>query len=238
MLQRLPWPLRVPSEQRNRILSLCVAQILHQDPSVRRYLYRRHRTLWRQLWIWSSSLSPLLWNLTADRVSANAKIFIHCVWSFNKLLLCRFHPDFLSTTNHRMPNKQVSFDATVLQHQHFFVVFVFYSQVIISVLHCTNFYQSMYYIHRTSYTHNYYFLAVPWHPAYCLHVSFVRRCINKHVSFKRFMLDLWICSQRLCYHDVPIHFYSSPRGWPHDWSKHVVVIQFIYNNFIHLFVVF
>ena len=42
------------------------------------------------------------------------------------------------------------------------------------------------------------------------------------------MLDLYICSQRLCYHDVPIHFYASRRGWPRYWTKHVVLMYNVY----------
>jgi hypothetical protein len=98
MVQRMPSPSKVPSEKRNRKLSLCVARILRLDPSVSCYWYRRHRTLWRQWWIWSSSLSHLQWNLTTIRGRVTAKIFIYQACSFNKILLCRFHPNFLSTT--------------------------------------------------------------------------------------------------------------------------------------------
>jgi len=49
------------------------------------------------------------------------------------------------------------------------------------------------------------------------------------------MLDLCICSQRLCYHDVPIHCNATSRGWPHDWPERVVVIQCVYNNFLHVY---
>jgi len=48
------------------------------------------------------------------------------------------------------------------------------------------------------------------------------------------MLYLWICSQRLCYHDALIHCNATRRGWRHDWSKRVVVIQCIYSNFIYV----
>ena len=127
MVQRMPWPLQVPSEERNRILSLRVARILHQDPSVSCYWYRRHRTLWRQWWIWPSSLSPLLWNLKTVCIIVTTKIFIYYFWSFNKLFLFCFHPNFLSTTNQRTPNKQASVDSTDLpERRHHHLLFVLF----------------------------------------------------------------------------------------------------------------
>jgi len=124
MVQKLPWPLKVPSKQRNRILSLSVRRILSLDPSVSCRWYRRHKTLWRQWWICPTSPSHLLWNLITVRGSVTAKIFNYKIRIFKKLLIRRFHPEFLNTTNHRTPNKQVSVDATGYseqQHQHCFV---------------------------------------------------------------------------------------------------------------------
>jgi len=48
------------------------------------------------------------------------------------------------------------------------------------------------------------------------------------------MLDLYNCSQRLCYHDVPIRCKAPRRGGPHDWPKRVVVIHCMFSNFIQL----
>jgi len=52
-------------------------------------LIPKHRTLWRQWWIWPSNPSPPLCNLTTDRGGVTAKILIYKFWSFNKLLHCR-----------------------------------------------------------------------------------------------------------------------------------------------------
>ena len=38
------------------------------------------------------------------------------------------------------------------------------------------------------------------------------------------------------YGDVAIHCKAPRRCSPHDWSKHVVIIQCVYNNFVHLLV--
>jgi hypothetical protein len=97
-----------------------------------------------------------------------------------------------------------------------------------------HYFLSVYVLYITCYTHIYSFLAAPLHTAYSLHIPFVRRCFNRHAFLERIMLFLCICSQHLCYHDVPIHWNASIRGWPHDGPKRIVVIQCIYNNFIHL----
>jgi len=150
--------LPIPSEQWNAILSLCVARILSLDPSVSCYWYRRHGTLWRQWWIWPSSLSPLLWNLRTVRGSVTVKIFISWFWSFNKLLLCCFHPHFLSTTNQRMLNNQASVDATVLpkrQLQHSFDCSFFTE--IFNLRITLHYFLSVNVFYIRSYTHNYFF---------------------------------------------------------------------------------
>jgi len=83
MVQRIPSALQIPYEHWIRILILLVARILSLVPSVSCYWHRRHRTLWRQWWIWPLSHSPQLWNLTTVRVSITAKIL--CT---NSVVLC------------------------------------------------------------------------------------------------------------------------------------------------------
>jgi hypothetical protein len=115
VVQRYPSTLQVPCEQRNLIFSLCVARILSLDPSVSCYWYRRHRTLWRQWWIWPSSPSPPLWNLTTVRCNVTGSKFSYTKSEDSTIsYLVPLTEKFLSTTNQRMLNWETRVDATRL----------------------------------------------------------------------------------------------------------------------------
>jgi hypothetical protein len=106
--------LPIPSEQRSLILPLCFARILSLDPSVSCHWCRTHKTLRRQWCICPSSPSPLQWNLITVRGSVTAKVTKSEVLtnSFFVALVSKF----LSTTNHRMLNKQKGLMLPVCQN--------------------------------------------------------------------------------------------------------------------------
>ena len=92
-------------------------------------------------------------------------------------------------------------------------------------------------LYLNSYTQNYFFPYSTVTYTYCiLSTHTIHQTLQfKHVFLKQIILDLCICSQHLCCHDVLTHCNAHRRGWPHDWPKSVDVIQCIYNNFIHLY---
>jgi len=123
------------------ILCLCVVRIQNLDPSVSCYRYRRHRTLWRQWWIWPSSLSPLPWNLTTVRLSVTAKVFVCKVRSFNRFFFVTLIPNLLSTTIRESSISKLMFMLQVCRNFSINIVLfvLFHSQVLISELHYIKF---------------------------------------------------------------------------------------------------
>jgi hypothetical protein len=190
------------------------------------YRYRRHRTLWRQWWIWPSSLSPLLWNLTTVHGIVTAKIlFTDSEVSTNSYFVA-FIPDFSATQiiERKLYKQTVSSTLRCLN--------VFHWQHLISVLHYINFicqcilYNILYTklflpLQHLDILHTVYI----YHSldAALIHMYFKTHCVRSVHLLTTFVLlrctdPLWRTSQRLA-----------------TWlPKHVAVIQCIYNILVHL----
>ena len=125
MVQRLPSELQVLAEQRYRLICLCVSRILILDSSVSCYWYRRHRTLWRQWWIWPSTPSPLLWNLTTVHGSVTANFsFTNCEVSSVSYIVALI-PNVLSSKIRECWISQLVLKLLVCQYVSTNVVFLF-----------------------------------------------------------------------------------------------------------------